>query len=459
MDWIVAKLPDPKTSRRVWRLAGPIILANLTVPLLGAVDTAVVGHLPDPAYLGGVAIGALVFSYIYWGFGFLKMGTTGLTAQAWGREDGSEIRLIYLRASAIAVGLGCVIAALQAPIISVSFYLLNASDTVESFGAAYVAIRIWGAPAALMNYVILGWCLGMQDARTPLYLQLFINSVNIVLDLVFVVGFGWGVEGVAAATLIAECAGALLGALIIWRRLGRLGGARASFERVFQWIAFRALIVLNTDILIRTLCLTTAFAVFTAQGALFGDVILAANAVLLNFFSFTAYGLDGFAHAAEALVGGAKGRRDRRGFVRVANAALAWGAVVAVLSTLAFWALGGWIVNLLTSIPEVRQASHEYLLWAILMPIVSVWCFVLDGIFIGATRSAALRNAMVVSLGGFLVILWPMMAKWENHGLWAAISVFLILRAVTLWAAYPALLRAVEPPDQAGRRNTATASK
>ena len=459
MRLVLRQVTDRESSRRVWRLAGPIILSNLTVPLLGAVDTAVVGHLPDPAYLGAVAIGALVFSYVYWGFGFLRMGTTGLAAQAWGRGSGTDIRLVFYRAAIIALVLGAALVALQLPIIAIAVALLDASETVESLAAAYVAIRIWGAPAALMNYVILGWFLGLQDARTPLLLQIFINGVNIVLDLVFVLGFGWGVEGVAAATLIAEVTGALLGGYLVWRRMRRVGGEPPAREAVFQAREFKALIALNADILIRTLCLTTAFAIFTAQGARFGDIVLAANAVLLNFLNFTAYGLDGFAHAAEALVGGAKGRRDRQAFRASANAAFFWGTIVAAFTTLAFWVAGGAIVNALTGIPEVRQASYQYLVWPVLMPVLSVWCFMLDGVFLGATRSAALRNAMVVSLAGYLAILWPMMGAWGNHGLWAAISAFMILRAVTLWAAYPALLRSIEPADQSGRRSTATASK
>ena len=445
--------------RRIWRLAGPIILSNLTVPLLGAVDTAVVGHLPDPANLGAVALGALVFSYIYWGFGFLRMGTTGLAAQAWGRDSPRDIRMVFLRGLVLALGLGAMVTALQVPIISLSFLVLDASDAVETMGEAYVAIRIWGAPAALANYVVLGWFLGMQDARTPLVLQIVINGVNILLDLVFVLGFGWGVEGVAAATLIAEVTGAILGLWLVWRRMRSSGGGAVSLGDVLHWPAFRALLVLNADILVRTLCLTTAFAVFTAQGATYGDTILAANAVLLNFVSFTAFGLDGFAHAAEALVGGAKGRRDLRDFRQAANGAFLWGGIVAVFTALVFLLVGGPIVDLLTSIAAVREEAYRHLGWVIAYPIVSVWCFTLDGIFFGATRTAALRNASIASFAGFLAFLWLLPAGTGNHGLWGAMTAFTLLRAVTLLIAYPALLRSVEAPDQAARRSTATASR
>lgn len=429
--------------RRIWRLAGPIILSNLTIPFLGLVDTAVMGHLPSPEYLGAVALGALVFSYIYWGFGFLRMGTTGLAAQAWGRDNIEETVTVYYRGLALALLLGTIIVLLQVPIIAGSFALTEASQKVEAFGASYVAIRIWGAPAALANYVVLGWFLGLQDARTPLILQIVINGVNIVLDIVFVLGFGWGVEGVAAATLIAEATGAVLGGLLVWRRIAKFGGVGPSVRMVFQWREFKYLIALNADILIRTLCLTTAFALFTAKGAEFNDVILAANAVLLNFLQFTAYGLDGFAHAAEALVGRAKGRGDGREFREAAKTAFVWGAIVSLLMTVFYLAAGRWIIDLLTTIPEVRQSSYTYLVWPALLPILSVWCFVFDGIFLGATRSAALRNAMVLSLVGYVITLWLLAPQWQNHGLWAALSFFMVLRAITLWVAYPALLRSI----------------
>ena len=450
---------DAQMHRRIWRLAGPIILSNLTVPLLGAVDTAVVGHLPDAAYLGAVALGALVFSYIYWGFGFLRMGTTGLAAQAWGRESPREIRMVFFRGLVLAAGFGGLIVALQSPIGALSFLLLDASGEVEAMGAAYVAIRIWGAPAALANYVVLGWFLGLQDARTPLLLQIVINGVNIVLDLVFVLGFGWGVEGVAAATLIAEVCGAVLGLILVRRRMRAAGGDSITLGEIMNWPAFRALMALNADILIRTLCLTTSFAIFTAQGATFGDTVLAANAVLLNFVSFAAFGLDGFAHAAEALVGGAKGRRDLREFRQAANGAFLWGGIVAVFTSLVFLVSGVAIVDLLTSIPAVREEAYSHLAWVIAYPVVSVWCFTLDGIYFGATRTAALRNASAASLAGFLGFLWMVHPEMGNHGLWGALTAFTLLRAVTLLIAYPALLRSVEDPDQDGRRSTATASR
>ncbi len=431
--------------RRLWRLAGPIIISNLSVPLLGIADTAVMGHLPDPAYLGAVAIGALIFSYVYWGFGFLRMSTTGLTAQAWGRDDGVEVRAILLRAGIIAAVLGGLLLLLQIPIRLVGLSMLSASSDVEELAAIYIQIRIWGAPATLLNYVILGWLLGTQDARTPLFLQLWANGVNIILDLVFVLGFGWGIEGVAVATLIAEVSGAAIGVILVYRRVRARTSPLQAGERLFTWSGIRALVALNGDIFIRTLCLITAFAYFTNQGALLGTITLAANAVLLNFMSFAAHGLDGFAHAAEALVGGSVGKKDRRGFLAASKVAFLWGGIVAVLCSMVFFAFGHPIVNLMTGIEEVRLDAYLHLGWAAFMPVLAVWAFVFDGIFLGATRSAALRNAMILSLGGYLLINPWLRDAYDNHGLWAALSIFMALRGVTLAFAFPKLVKSVGP--------------
>ena len=285
---------------RVFRLAAPIIVSNVSVPLLGAVDTAVVGHLPDPAYLGGVAVGSTIFSFLYWGFGFLRMGTTGFVAQARGACDGAEIRAVLGRALLTAAALGLLLIALQGPIRSMALGLVGASPAVDDSAAGYVAVRIWSAPATLANYALLGWLFGMQRPKTALVLLVLTNGLNIVLDLWFVVGLGWGVPGVAGASVIADYAAGGLGLFLILRTLpGRTGWER---RRLFERTRLFALVRVNRDIFLRTLCLVFAFAWFTVQGARLGDLTLAANAVLLNLQSIMAYGLDGFAFAAEALV-------------------------------------------------------------------------------------------------------------------------------------------------------------
>lgn len=429
--------------RRIGLLAGPIIISNLSVPLLGLVDTAVVGHLPDPAYIGGVALGALIFDFVFWGFGFLRMGTTGFTAQAMGARDAPELQATLLRALALSVGIGLCLVALQIPIALLAFKLLGASSEVEGFASAYLAIRIWAAPAALINFSLLGWFLGRRQPALTMTLQLVMNGLNIVLDLVFVWGFGWGVEGVAWATLIAEATTAVLGLLLAWRAFRR-EGRQWNWPRIWDRERLAALLRVNGSILIRSVCLVFAFSYFTARGAAMGDLVLAANAVLMHFFYIAAYGLDGFAHAIEVLAGNAVGARSRRAFRAAVKAAAVLTFLVVVPITVLYALTGPLLIALITDIEEVRQTAGDYLPWAVALPLVSVWAFLLDGVFIGATRSRAMRNAMVVSVLLFLAVCWILVPAFGNHGLWAAFTVFMILRALTLAACYPSLERAVE---------------
>ena len=426
--------------RRVWVLAGPIMLSNMTTPLLGAVDTAVVGQLPDAAYIGGVAIGAIVFSFLFWGFGFLRMGTTGFTAQAYGAGDHDELRATLLRPLVLALGLGALLIALRAPIGMLAFELLEASPEVEALAASYYEIRIWSAPAALVNYTVLGWLLGTQRARTALVLQVALNGVNVVLDLAFVIGLGWGVEGVALASLIAETGAAALGIAVVGRILARSGG-RWDWARLLRRDRVVALFRVNLDIFLRTLALVVAFGYFTAQSAKMGDVTLAANAILLHLQTIMAYGLDGFSHAAEILAGGALGARSRPAFQGAVRAATIWGFGTAVLVALAYAALGPALIELFTVLPEVRTTAEAFLPWMILSPLVSVWSFLLDGIFIGTTRTAAMRNAMAVSVLAYLGACWLLVPALGNHGLWLAFTLFMAARAITLAVVYPRLLR------------------
>lgn len=428
---------------RVWRLAFPIIISNISVPLLGAVDTAVVGHLPDVKYLGGVAVGAMIMSFVYWGFGFLRMGTTGLTAQAHGAGDGDEVRASLARAALIGLAIGMVLMALQVPIAHAAFSLVDASPDVEELARSYFAIRVFGAPGALVGYAYLGWFLGVQNARATLYVQLWMNGLNIILDLLFVLGFGWGVEGVALATVISEYAGAGLCLWLAHRMLPGVGGRfrRARIlarDRLIHTIAF------NRDVFLRTICLVFAFAYFTAQGAEMGNVTLAVNAVLLNFQVFMAHGLDGLAHAVQALAGGAIGARDRNAFGAAVRASTQWACALAVGFTVVYGLVGQNIINLLTGIPEIRDAAAAYLPWVIASPVVSVWAYQLDGIFLGATRGHAMRNAMIVSLIIYLALCWVLIPLWGNHGLWLALMGFMVARGITLWVGYPALRRDVD---------------
>ncbi len=431
---------------RVWRLAFPIIISNISVPLLGAVDTAVVGHLPDAKYLGGVALGAMIMSFVYWGFGFLRMGTTGLTAQAHGAGDADEVRASLARAALIGFAIGMVLMALQLPIAYVAFSMVDGSAEVEELARAYFAIRVFGAPGALVGYAYLGWFLGVQNARATLYVQLWMNGLNIALDLLFVLGFGWGVEGVALATVISEYAGAALCLWLAHRMFPRIGGRflRARIlarDRLIHTIAF------NRDVFLRTICLVFAFAYFTARGAEMGDVMLAVNAVLLNFQIFMAHGLDGLAHAVQALAGGAIGARDRNAFHAAVRVSTQWAAALAVGVTVVYALAGHGIINMLTGIPEIREAAVIYLPWMIVSPVVSIWAYQLDGIFLGATRGHAMRNAMMASLAIYLALCWVLVPLWGNHGLWLSLMGFMAARGLTLWAFYPALNRAISAHD------------
>jgi len=433
----------PGWYRRVWALAWPIMLSNVSIPLVGIVDTAVVGHLPNPTYIGAVALGAVVFSFLYWGFGSLRMGTTGLVAQAAGAEDWNELRATLVRSLLLAVLFGITILVLRNPAAEVAFWALDGSAAVEAFARQYYEIRVFGAPAALVNYVLLGFVIGIQDTRAALFLMVALNVTNVVLDLIFVMGFGWGVEGVAAASLISEYFAVALGAFVILRILARLGG-RLERYRILDRSRLKTILGVNLNIFIRTFCLLIAFFHFTSTSARLGDVILAANAVLMHFQTFMAYSLDGFAHAVEALAGSAYGARDRRAFASAVRASTVCAFAVAIVYCIVYAQFGSSIVALITGVADVRSTATEYLPWLVAMPVVAVWSFQLDGIFIGATRTAAMRNAMLVSLAAFLAAVWLLLPMWGNHGLWAAMMVLMVVRAATLSVGYPRIVRDLE---------------
>jgi MATE family multidrug resistance protein len=429
------------THRRVWRLAGPVILSNVTVPLLGAVDTAVVGRLPEAWHMGAVAVGATAFNFVYWGFSFLRMGTTGLTAQAHGAGDADEVRANLARPLLLAALLGLALIALQRPLEALALWAIDASDEVERLAAAYIAIRIWAAPATLANYALFGWFVGTGDTRAGFVMQVATNLFNMALAVAFVLGLGWGVPGVAAATLIAEWAGVAVGLAIALRKLGRLGG-RLDPARLLDGRRLKRLVAVNLDIFLRTLTLVFGFAFFVAQGAKAGDATLAANAVMMNFLHIMAYGLDGFAFAAEALVGAAFGARDRAALRQAVRLTTIWAGLCALVFALGYLLLGGLLIEALTTVPEVRAAARELLPWVVLSPLVAVWSFQLDGVFIGATRTADMRNCAALALAAYLGA-WRLLApSLGNDGLWLAFMLYYAARAATLAARYPALERA-----------------
>lgn len=431
----------PITHRRVLTLVTPIILMGLSTPLLGIVDTAVIGQLGEASLIGAVAVGALIFTFLFWAFGFLRMGTTGLTAQAYGANDASEIRATLGRALLIASVAGIGLLLLQLPLNWVAFQLVQGSDAVEQEAQTYFSIRMWSAPFTLANYAVLGWLVGMQQTRLAMALQIFLNGVNASLDALFVLSFGWGVAGIAAGTVIAEIATAFVGLGIAITLLRNYAG-RWSWAAISAWEKISATLSVNRDIMIRTLVLLLAFSFFTMEGARQGDTVLAVNAVLMQFVSFSAFFLDGFAFGAEALVGSAIGAKNRNRFSESVRLTSLWAVILSVLLSSGFLLFGGFWIDFLTTSPEVREAARFYLPWAAFMPFVSVACFQLDGIFIGATRAREMRNASFVSTGAFFVF-WYLLLPFGNHGLWAALALFNVTRAFALGRYYPKLTAAL----------------
>jgi len=433
-------------------MAAPIVVSNATVPLLGAVDTAVVGHLPDPVFIGGVALGTVIYNYVHASLNFLRMGTTGPTAQALGAARGEregpgygEIRNILARAMLLASLLGLIVVLARTYIVQVGLWVLGGSEGVEEQTAAYLSIRLWSAPAALAMFVAIGWFYGLEDGRVPLYLQLCSNGINIALDLLFVLGFGWGVEGVAAATVIAEYTALALAIWFMRRRLRTLPPGQGRTQ-VLDLARIRRMMGVNRDIFLRTLTLVTGLAIFMNMSAMQGDVALAANQVLYQMVMIGTYALDGLAHAAEALVGEAFGARNRQRVKKATYAALRWSLLVAAILA-GIWAGLGWFgIQVLTGIKPVQERAYEFLPYAVAFPLTSFVAFVLDGVFLGATQNRLMRHSMLASFALYLAFLWLAVefADAGNHGLWVCLLVFFGLRGGSLWLFWPRLLRNVE---------------
>lgn len=423
--------------RESFRLAWPLVLSNISVPLLGMVDTAVVGRLPEPYALGGVALGASLASTLYFSFGFLRMGTTALTAQAFGASNTLELRAGLWRAFILAALIGLCMTLAMPFLVDAGLLVFAPPAGIDLEFESYARIRLLGAPLALANVVVLGWLLGMQDSRAPLVLLIATNVLNALLDVTFVWGLGLGAGGVAAATVIAEAFGLALGGFLVRLHLGRLHAApRPTRSDILASPAFRRLLRLNTDLFIRTIVMEVVYILFTALGSRQGAVILAMNAILLNFLQLAAFGLDGFAFAAEAMVGRAVGARDPAALRAAVRAGLANAALLAGLAGLAFWLATPAIVGLLTDIPAVRDGAIGYRPFVALLPIVAVWAFLYDGIFIGAARTRLLRNAMILAVLIFGVAALVLVPTLGNPGLWTAMLVFMAARGVLLATIY-----------------------
>lgn len=425
------------THSRVLKIAFPIMLANATVPILGLVDTGVVGQLGQAAPIGAVGIGAIILTGIYWMFGFLRMGTTGMVAQALGAKDQREVVALLIRALIIGIGAGLCIIVLQTPLFWGASQISPASGEVEGLARQYMQIRVWSAPATIALYGITGWLIAQERTRAVLVLQLWMNGLNIGLDLWFVLGLGWGVQGVALATFLAEWSGLALG---LWLcRTAFAGQMWHNWPVVFDTARLKAMAAVNGDIMIRSFLLQAVFVSFLFFGASFGDVTLAANQILVQFLEIIATMLDGFAFAASSLVGQAMGARERGALRRSVLLSSQWGLICVIGLTIAIWLFGATIVDLMTTSNEVRFEARIYLGYVIAAPLLGVAAFMLDGVFIGATRSKDMRNMMVLSFAVYAISIAVLMPIYGNHGLWMALLLSFVARGVTLAWHYPAL--------------------
>lgn len=426
-------------SRRVFVIAGPVMLANLTTPLLGVVSTGAIGQLGDAALLGGVALASVAFDCVFWLFGFLRMATVAFTAQALGADDRTEIRAVLIRALLLAGVIGALLIALRAPLASLIFSAMGGSEAVTAAATSYFHIRLWSAAFMLGNYVILGWLVGQARTGIALAIQVGINLLNMVLTVVFVLMLNWGIAGAAIATVIAETTGFTSGLVVARILLGP--NYRVPRALLFDRERWLRMLAVNRDIMIRTAALIGAFLFFTAQGARAGDRVLAANAVLYNFLMIGSFFLDGLANAAEQLCGQTFGARDRAQFARAVRLVLTWSVGFGVVVSLIFIAAGDHLIDIITTSPDVRLAAREFMWLAALAPACGVLAYCFDGVFIGASWARDMRNLMVTAFVIYIAV-WYALTPWGNAGLWTAFLAFLLARGLLQAMRYPTLVRA-----------------
>ena len=417
------------TSQRILHIAIPSIISNITVPLLGLIDVTIVGHLGSASYIGAIAVGGMLFNMIYWIFGFLRMGTSGLTAQAYGAHDLKEVTRILLRSTGISLMLALALLILQYPIRLIAFELIDTSAEVQQLATLYFHICIWGAPATLGLYSFSGWFIGMQNSRFPMFIAITQNIVNIVASLLFVFVFGMKVEGVALGTLIAQYAGLFM-AYLLWLRYYRPLRKYISRKQLFTHDAMKRLFQVNRDIFLRTLCLVAVTVFFTSTGAAFGDVVLAVNTLLMQLFTLFSYIIDGFAYAGEALTGKYIGAGNRQELRRTIRHLFGWGIALSLAFTLLYGIGGKEFLGLLTNEQSVISASGDYFYWVLAIPFAGFAAFLLDGICIGATSTHIMLKAMVVASGSFFLIYYSLHNVLHNHALWLGFIVYLALRGI-----------------------------
>ena len=416
-------------NREILQIALPSIVSNITVPLLGLIDAAIVGHLGAASYIGAIAVGGMLFNIIYWIFGFLRMGTSGMTSQAYGQKDEAETMRILARSMGVGMLIALALIILQYPIERIAFTLMKATPEVERLASLYFRICIWGAPAVLGLYSISGWCIGMQNSRFPMYVAITQNIVNILASLVLVYGFGMKIEGVAIGTLVAQYAGLLMAAWL-WT---------SHFKRLLPYIQLQTLLAkgairrffqVNRDIFFRTLCLVAVTMYFTSAGAAQGEVILAVNTLLMHFFTFFSYIMDGFAYAGEALVGKHLGANDRPSLRQMVHQLFVWGIVLSLVFTLVYGIGGKVFLGLITNEQSVITASSAYFYWVLAIPLAGFAAFLYDGIFIGATATRWMLYAMSIATTAFFLIYYGFRGTMDNHALWLAFITYLALRGI-----------------------------
>lgn len=420
-------------NKKILLLSIPNIITNITIPLLGMVDLGLMGHLGSQIYIGAIALGTMIFNFIFWGFGFLRMGTSGFTAQAYGGRDLKEAAQVLVRSVVVGVAGGVLLILLQGPIAWLAFRLVNGSPEVEQLAAQYFRIRVWAAPATLVMYALTGWFIGMQNARTPMILAISVNVLNILFSLGFIHLAGMTSDGIALANVLSQCTAIVLSIFFLRSYYGKLK-QHLNFREALRWEAMKRFISVNKDILIRTLCLIFVLSFFTTQSASSGDTVLAVNTLLFQFFFFFSYFIDGFAYAAEALTGRFIGAGDKPALRKAVRILFIWGSSLALVFTAIYGFGGKALLQLLTDQPAIIDASLPYLFWIALIPLVTFSAFLWDGIYVGATASAPMRNSMVViTVVIFLPAYYLLSGPLGNNGLWLAMMGFMAARGLFLW--------------------------
>ena len=435
--------------RRILALSWPVILSNLSIPLVGLVDVAILGQLSEPGYIGAITVGTAVFSAIYWLFGFLRMGTTGLVAQAFGARDADEVNLTYARALLIAASLGIILVLIHKPLEHLLFSLFESSESIEQMAKEYFSIRIFSAPAVLISLASIGVLFGLQKMKTTLFLTIFLNLSNLSLDVLLVLVFDLGVKGVAIGTLISEWASALLGLFLVAYHINRSSLLKISREALFQKKQFSQFFDVSGNLIIRTFFVQIPFFVGTLLATGFGDLVLATHGILMQFYFMMTYGLDGFAHSAESLSGYYFGAKNKKHFRAACFFSSLWSLILALLIALVYWLLSDTFINFMTVSEDVRSTADDFTIWIALSPLFCVGAFVLDGIFIGITKIREMRNSMFFAGLVWIITLIISYESLGYHAIWLAMSAFMLSRAVFLGLYMSKVLEDFSKPEKA----------